>query len=74
MFCCFRLHRQNFNCFKCSKWWNIYHFFYKHCGSTSWNSNRKFYFNFFFNDRNNKKITNYNKKQKEKALQDSYVG
>ena len=27
---------------------------------------RKFYFNFFFNNKNNQKITKHNKKQKEK--------
>ena len=34
---------------------------------TSWDSKCKFYFNFFSNNRNNQKITTYNKKQKEKT-------
>ena len=55
-----------FNYFKRNKWWKIYNFFYKHCGSTSRNSNRKFYFNFFFDNRNNQKFTKHNKKRKEK--------
>ena len=38
---------------KRNNWWSIYHFFYKHCGSTIWNSNCKFYFIFFFDNRNN---------------------
>ena len=28
--------------FKCNKWWSIHHFFYKHCGRTSWKSKCKF--------------------------------
>ena len=35
---------------------------------------RLFCVNFFFNHRNNKEITEYKKKQKEKALYNSYVG
>ena len=31
----------------------MYHFSYKDCRSASWNSKRKFYFNIFFNNRNN---------------------
>ena len=45
----------------------VYHFFYQHCVSNSWNNKRKFYFNFFSNNRNNQKITRHDKKQKEKA-------
>ena len=63
----FWLHRQGLNFFKCKRWWSTYHFFYKHWGSTSWNSKRKFYSNFFSNNRNNEKTTGYEKKQKEKA-------
>ena len=37
------------------------------CWSTSWNSKWNFYFNFFSNNRNNQKVTNYNKKPKKKA-------
>ena len=36
------------------------------CWSTNWNSRSNFYSSFFSNNRNNKKITEYNKKQKEK--------
>ena len=39
----------------------------KNSWSTSWNRKPKFYLNFFSDNRNNKKITKYNKKQKEKA-------
>ena len=39
--------------FKWNKWWTIYHFFYKCCWSSCRNSKRKFYFNLFFNQRNN---------------------
>ena len=37
------------------------------CWSTSWNSNFKFYANFFSNNKNNQKITKHNMKQKEKS-------
>ena len=57
----------SFNCFKCNKGWSLYHFVCKCCWSTSWNSRSKFYFNFFSNNWNNKKITKHNKKQNEKA-------
>ena len=40
---------------------------YEHCWSTSSNSECKFYFNFFFNNRNSQKIIKHNKKQEEKA-------
>ena len=40
---------------------------YEHCCRTSSNSECKFYFNFFFNNRNSQKIIKHNKKQKEKA-------
>ena len=63
----FLLHRQNFNCFKCNKWLSINYFIYRCCRSTSWNCNCKFYFIFFYNNRNNLKNTEYNKKQKEKT-------
>ena len=40
---------------------------YEHCCRTSSNSECKFYFNFFFNNRNSQKIIKHNKKQEEKA-------
>ena len=40
---------------------------YEHCWRTSSNSECKFYFNFFFNNRNSQKIIKHNKKQEEKA-------
>ena len=48
-------------------WRSINYFVYKNCWSTSWNSKCKPYFIFFSNNRNSQKITEYNKKQKEKA-------
>ena len=51
--CCIWLHRQNFNCCKCNKWWGFYYFFYKCSWSSSWNSRCMFYFNIFFSNRNN---------------------
>ena len=39
--------------FKCNSWRSIYLFIYKYCWCTSWNSKCKFYFNFFFINRNN---------------------
>ena len=40
---------------------------YEDCWRTSSNSECKFYFNFFFNNRNSQKIIKHNKKQEEKA-------
>ena len=40
-------------------------FFYKYCWGSCRNSKCKFYSNFFFNHRNNKKFTKHNKKQKK---------
>ena len=54
------------NCFRCNKWWSIYHFIYECCWRTSWNCKCKLYFNVFSNNWDNQKITKYNKKQKEK--------
>ena len=50
------------------------YFVYKYCWSTSWNSKYKSYFIFFSNNRNSQKITEHNKKQKEKAWENSYAG
>ena len=58
----FWLNRQNFNYFKCSKWWSVC----KCCWSSKYNSSSKFYFIFFANNRNNQEITEHNKKQKKK--------
>ena len=47
----------------CNKWKN--YLFCKCCWCSCRNSKWKFYFNFFFNYRNNKKTIKLNKKQKE---------
>ena len=52
--------RQNINCSKWNNWRNV-------TWCTSWNSKCKFYFNFFYNNRNHQKIIKYNNKEKEKA-------
>ena len=56
-----------FHYFKRNKWWSINYFIYKYHWSTSWNCKRKFYFDFSYNNRNNEKITKYNKNEKGKA-------
>ena len=63
-----RLHRQDFNCFKRNKLWIIYNFFYKHCESTSWNGKSMLYSIFFFNNKNNQKITKPIKETKRKSM------
>ena len=55
-----------FNCFKCKDWRSINYFIYKCYWSTSWNRKCKFYFNFFFNNWNGKKIIEYNEKKRKK--------
>ena len=46
---------------------SVFHFVYECPWSTSQTSKCKFYANFFFNNRNSKKIAEHNKKQKENA-------
>ena len=59
-----------FYCFKFNKRWSLYHFVRKCCWSTSWNSKRKFYSRFFFNNRNNQvlSIKRNKKKKHDKTL------
>ena len=52
---------------KCNQRWSFNYFVYKYCCGTSWNSKCKSYFISFSNNRNSQKITEYSKKQKEKA-------
>ena len=56
----------NFDCFKCNNWRSITYFIYKCYWSTSWNSKRKFYFNYFFTTGIVKKLLNITRKKKKK--------
>ena len=59
------LHRQDFNYIKRNNCWSIYHFVYKRWWNTSWNSKRKFYFNFFLSTGIIKKILSITRNKKE---------
>ena len=58
---------KNFSYFKCSKWRSINYFIYKCYWSSSRTSEYKFYFNFFSNNRNNKKLLDITRKKGEKT-------
>ena len=54
------------NCFIYNKWRNKYYFFYTCYWNSYRNSKCKFYFNIFFNYRDNKKLLKITRKKKKK--------